>query len=101
MHAQRAAEKAIKAVFEEQQLEIPPRERKTHSIEALVGKLNLPVVPPKLSNAFVLTKYAVDTHYIDDLGDPLWVKDQEIAPAVQLAEAVVEWAASVIEDSEA
>lgn len=97
LHAQRAAEKAIKAVLEHKGNPTPAKKRRTHDIARLVAMLNLPQVPDFLVDAYDLTQYAIETHYIDDLPDPTFVSQADLDNAVVIARAVVEWAAQIIE----
>lgn len=99
LHAQRAAEKAIKAVLELRRTDLDHEKRKTHNIERLVAFLELPEVPVELRAARRLTAYAVETHYVDDLGEPSSVTVEDLDEAVKVAREVVEWAASVVESA--
>lgn len=96
-HAQRAAEKAVKAVLEFRHVEIDARQRKIHNLDRLVGMLGLDEIPPELADAGELTQYAVDTHYIDDLGDPAHVTIEHMMAAIEIAKRAVVWAEAIID----
>ena len=85
--AQQAAEKAIKAVLVDRQLEF----RKTHDLGELLTLLDSSGYPvsEELWKADDLTDYAVQTRY-PGLSEP--VSDKEYRLAVALAETVVRWA---------
>ena len=90
-HAQQCAEKSIKAVLVASGIEPP----KTHDLEALLRKMPQSVeIPPKIINAFALTDYASTMRYP---GLDVDATENDLAEAVILAEAVLNWAISVIE----
>ncbi len=89
--AQQAAEKAIKAIYQHNDLPF----RYTHDIEALGKGLEERGVPVTqvISKAAILTRYASQTRY-PGLFEP--VTQEEYQEAVRLAETVVAWAAELI-----
>ena len=89
-NAQQAAEKAIKAVMIQQDIEYPY----THNIYDLLGVLEVTgeTIPEEVDAARSLSKYAVATRYPG--GIP--VSTQEYQKALETAEAVVNWAAARI-----
>ncbi|MGH9427716.1 MAG: HEPN domain-containing protein [Terriglobia bacterium] len=92
--AQQAAEKALKAVYQLKGLLF----RYTHDLEELGKGLEdsgLPV-PLDIKEAIILTRYAFETRYP---GPFEMVTEEEYQEAIRLAEAVVEWAASIIEEA--
>jgi HEPN domain-containing protein len=92
--AQQAAEKAIKAVYQHKGLLF----RYTHDLEELgkgLGDSGVSI-PPAVKEAIILTRYAFETRYP---GPFEVVTEEEYLEAVRLAEAVVVWAASIIEAS--
>jgi len=92
-HAQQAAKKGVKAVLVYCGVEFP----KTHVLERLIDLLPAEITrTPELSQAVILTPYATISRYPGIIGEEL--TQQEYGRAVQLAEAVVAWAASVIEE---
>jgi len=94
-HAQQAVEKLIKAVLAFRGIKY----RRTHQLEELVALLNDAGVayPPELSEAVVLTPFAVEFRYdllpmCDDAAPPFdrpWAK--------RCIERIAEWAASIVE----
>ena len=85
--AQQAAEKAIKAVYQHQELPF----RYTHDLEELGKGLEdhgVPI-PPVVKEAAILTRYAFETRYPGPF-EP--VTAEEYHEAVRLATAVVAWA---------
>ena len=85
--AQQAAEKALKAVCVFRDIDFP----KTHSLTALAALLEQAgdQLPPDVSEASILTSYAVQARYPD------WdeaVTEQEYQRALTLARQVVAWA---------
>ena len=84
-HAQQAAEKALKAVLVHLGCEVP----RSHSIRALLDLLpdDLEVLGA-VTEAAELTEYAVEARYP---GTAESVTDEELARALVLADAVVEW----------
>jgi len=91
-HAQQAAEKAIKAVYQLREW----RFRYVHNIEELLTGLRQggEPVPSDLDEATRLTQYAFETRY-PGFGEP--VTRDEYERAVKLAGRVVEWAAALVE----
>lgn len=92
--AQQAAEKALKAVYQLKGILF----RYTHDLEELGKGLEdsgLPV-PLDVKEAIILTRYAFETRYP---GPFEVVTEEEYQEAVRLAEAVVVWAASIIEEA--
>ena len=89
-NAQQAAEKAIKAVMIQQDIEFPY----THHIADLLDVLRETgeTIPEDVDDARSLSKYAVTTRYPG--GIP--VSSQEYQEALEIAEAVVHWAAARI-----
>ena len=90
-HAQQAAEKSVKAVLLHYAIE-PPR---THNLERLIDLL-----PRRISRTTVLsqsarlTVYGTAARYPNDAEA---VNIEEYQAALRLAEAVVAWAAKIIE----
>ncbi len=83
-HAQQGAEKYLKAVLVQHGIEVP----RTHDIRLLARRLEeASVLPPGLDvdGARVLTRYAVDTRYPDDI-EP--IDRAEAETAIALAEGV-------------
>jgi HEPN domain-containing protein len=89
-HAQQAAEKATKAVLLHLGIEVP----RTHSIRALLDRLPEDLqLPAMVDEAAELTEYAVEARYP---GATESVTDEEHARAIELAQAVVDWADALI-----
>jgi HEPN domain-containing protein len=88
---QQAAEKALKAVHQHRGLVF----RYTHDLEELGTRLerNGILIPPVVKEAVILTRYAFETRYPGSF-EP--VTEEEYRDAVRLAEAVVDWADSII-----
>ena len=91
--AQQAAEKALKAVCVFRDIDFP----KTHSLTALAALLEQAgdQLPPDVSEASILTSYAVQARYPD------WdeaVTEQEYQRALTLARQVVAWAEKLIRE---
>jgi HEPN domain-containing protein len=86
-HAQQAAEKALKAVYQYRGWAF----RYTHDLEELVTGLKRQglAIPPEVDNAIVLTNFAWEARY-PGLSEP--VTPEEYEEAVSHAEAVVAWA---------
>jgi HEPN domain-containing protein len=86
-HAQQAAEKAIKAVYQSHGWVF----RYTHDLDVLLAGLKAQgvVVPPEVEDAKSLTSYAWEARY-PSLDEP--VTDEDYHDAVQSAKAVVSWA---------
>jgi len=88
-HAQQAAEKAIKAVLISRGIPFP----RTHDLRELIGMLPADIEQPSaLSEAHVLTYYAVLTRYP---GGVERLTPEQHRSAVQCAEGVVRWAQSL------
>jgi len=88
---QQAAEKALKAVYQQLGLVF----RYTHDLEELGTQLETSGVPipPVVREAVILTRYAFETRYPGPF-EP--VTEDEYREAIRLAEAVVTWADSVM-----
>ena len=86
-HAQQAAEKALKAVYQEWGLKF----RYTHDLDELISELKEKGidVPSAVENADVLTGFASEARY-PGLSEP--VSEVEYREALQHAETVVIWA---------
>lgn len=86
-HAQQAAEKAIKAVYQYHGWIF----RYTHDLEELVTGLKQKglVVPSEVDDSVILTSFAWEARY-PGLGEP--VTEEEYHKAIEHAEAVVIWA---------
>ncbi len=90
-HAQQAAEKSIKAVLVHRGIAFP----KTHIIERLIDLLPEDVSKiPELSQSAKLSVYATVSRYPGDVSES--VDEEEYQEAVRLAEAVVQWAESIL-----
>ncbi len=91
-HAQQAAEKALKAVFLSKKIEFPL----IHDIEELLELAirNGLTFPPDVNEAGALTLYAVETRYPGQL-EP--VTPSDVDEAIRLAEAVLQWAANILQ----
>lgn len=93
-HAQQAAEKALKAVLVHHDAEVP----RTHILADLLALLHdVETVPPNVEASRQLTVYATSTRYPDELIEAT-PKDQN--DAADLASAVIEWAAGIVESVE-
>ena len=90
-HAQQAAEKALKAVYQHHEWEF----QYTHDLNKLMTGLEQQgiAVPERIIEADVLTRYAWESRY-PYLGEP--VTEEEYREAVRLAETVVIWAERLI-----
>lgn len=93
-HTQQAAEKAIKAVLVNQQIEFPL----THDIEELleiadVGGVRL---PEAVQEAALLTPYAVEFRYP---GSWVGITEADLQQALQTATHAVTWAQTMIESA--
>lgn len=89
-HAQQAAEKAIKAVLVSYEIDFPW----VHDLSRLVGLLPDAAHPLALEDAVALTPYASAARYPRRSGT--YTPDL-VTEAIQLASAVVTWAANIIE----
>ncbi len=89
-HAQQAAEKAIKAVLIQKQINF----KYTHDLSLLVGLLQSIVeLPEFIKDASTLTSYAVASRYpgADELVDyDEWIE------AIDLAQAIYSWALEIV-----
>jgi len=92
--AQQATEKAIKAVLINLNVEYPY----THDLTALLTKISREGVrvPEEIKKAGALTDYAVESRYPSPAES---VTEEEYKEAVSVAETVLNWAASAIEDN--
>ena len=90
-HAQQAAEKALKAVYQSRGWTF----RYTHDLEELIAGLQREGldIPPEVDEAIVLTGFAWEARY-PGLGEP--VSSEEHRDAVEKAEAVVAWARELL-----
>ena len=89
-HAQQAAEKALKAVLIINGISFP----KTHNIRTLLDLLPKKIVLPlDVDDATSLTDYAVSGRYPNEVED---IEKAEYQEAVRLAQAVVQWAESIL-----
>jgi HEPN domain-containing protein len=86
-HAQQAAEKALKAVYQYHAWTF----RYTHDLEELVTGLEGKglTVPPEVDDAIALTVFAWESRY-PGINEPL--NEEEYCDAIRHAEAVVAWA---------
>lgn len=92
--AQQAAEKALKAVYQSRGIPF----RYIHDLEELgKGLEDAGVeVPSIVKEAIVLTRYAVETRY-PGIVEP--VTEEEYLQAVSLAEGVVVWAGTILDQA--
>lgn len=90
-HAQQAAEKALKALYQKQGWKF----RFTHDLGELITGLESQglSIPQEITETVVLTSFASEMRY-PGFGEP--VTKEEYEEAVQQAKAVVEWAKQVI-----
>jgi len=90
-HARQAAELAVKAVFQLHDAAFPF----SHDLRELIdGLQSLGItVPPAVSQAARLTRYAVETRYPVV---PSTVTEQDREDAVRVAAEVVNWASTII-----
>ena len=94
-HAQQAVEKALKAALIHFGTTFP----KTHNIRYLLDQLaDSLAVPGNVDEAAILTKYAVQMRYPEDLAP---VSDQDRQDAILMATAVVDWVAETVRGSSA
>jgi len=92
-HAQQAAEKALKGVYQHNGWSF----RHTHDLEELITglrQMGLPI-PSEVDEAIVLTSFAWEARY-PGLGEPVTVEEYE--EALQHAVTVVEWAERTIKE---
>jgi len=91
-HAQQAAEKSLKALLLYYSISIP----RTHSIAFLLELVqNEVLIPSSIQDASILTDYAVETRY-PGFYEP--VTHTEYEEAVDLAETIVLWVESIIQE---
>lgn len=90
-HAQQAAEKALKAIYQYRGWTF----RYTHDLEELIAGLQREGlnIPSEVDEAIVLTGFAWEARY-PGLGEP--VSSEEHRDAVEKAEAVVAWARELL-----
>jgi HEPN domain-containing protein len=88
-HAQQAAEKILKAVLIAHDVE-PPRTHNIRELSALIESRTPHEMPEHLYYmANLLTQYAVESRYPDELGD---VSEDELETAISMAGDVFAWA---------
>jgi HEPN domain-containing protein len=90
-HAQQAAEKSLKAVYQH----FGKRFRYTHDLDELITGLRNEgiIIPIEVADAALLTSYAWEARY-PGLSEP--VTEEEFREALRQAELVVRWATGVI-----
>ena len=91
-HAQQSAEKAIKAVLRSRNIDFPL----THDLDVLLElaeKASLSI-PTDVQKAGELTPYAVEARYPSGTDS----HESDVQSSIQLAEAILNWAAKSIED---
>jgi HEPN domain-containing protein len=90
-HAQQAAEKSLKAVYQH----FGKRFRYTHDLDELIIGLRSEgmIIPIEVTDAALLTSYAWEARY-PGLSEP--VTEEEFRRALRQAELVVRWATEVI-----
>jgi HEPN domain-containing protein len=90
-HAQQAAEKSLKAVYQH----FGKRFRYTHDLDELITGLRNEgiTVPIEVADAAILTSYAWEARY-PGLSEP--VTEKEFREALRQAELVIRWAKAVI-----
>lgn len=93
-HAQQSAEKAIKAVLVNSNVEFPY----THNIARLITIVQESGIawPDKLNDAVELTEYAVQTRYP---GVRIEVTEEDYQKALWIAKAVLNWATSFVSNT--
>ena len=93
-HAQQAVEKSIKAVLLANEIRFPY----THGVAKLISLVKEAEIPwPEgLDQAADLTEYASETRYPGSV-EP--VSEEDYRQALEVAEQVLAWAASFIEDA--
>ena len=89
-HAQQAAEKAVKAVLLDRNVDFP----NTHDLGKLVEEVTGRglALTPNVGRAEELTRYASETRYPHSQE----ITDENISDALLIAEATVEWAAGLL-----
>jgi len=92
-HAQQAAEKALKGVYQHHRRTF----RYTHDLDELITGLQNEgiAVPPEVVDAALLTSYAWEARY-PGLSEPVTI--EEYRDALSQAEFVVSWAVKVIKE---
>ena len=92
-HAQQAAEKALKGVYQHHRRPF----RYTHDLDELITGLQNEgiAVPPEVADAALLTSYAWESRY-PGLSEPVTIEEYD--EALRQAEFVVSWAVKVIKD---
>ena len=92
-HAQQAAEKALKGVYQHHRRPF----RYTHDLDELITGLQNEgiAVPPEVADAALLTSYAWEARY-PGLSEPVTI--EEYREALRQAEFVVTWAVKVIKE---
>jgi len=92
-HAQQAAEKALKAVYQHYSRAF----RYTHDLDELITGLKDEgiSVPPEVVDATLLTSYAWEARY-PGLSEPITI--EEYSEALRQAEFVVNWAVKVLKE---
>ena len=90
-HAQQAAEKSLKAVYQH----FGKRFRYTHDLDQLITGLRNEgiIIPIEVTDAALLTSYAWEARY-PGFSEP--VTEEEFREALRQAELVVRWATGVI-----
>lgn len=90
-HAQQAAEKALKAVLLCKQVEFPL----VHDVEELLelARRGGLAVPPEVSEAGLLTPYAVEARYP---GSQEGILPSDVEEAIRVAQAVLQWAGQTV-----
>ena len=93
-HAQQAAEKAIKAIYQH----YAKRFRYTHDLDELITGVQNEgiIIPSEVMEATLLTSYAWEARY-PGLSEPVTV--EEYREALRQAEPVLSWAVRVIKES--
>ena len=90
-HAQQTAEKALKAVLLFKKIEFPL----VHDIEELLelARQNGLALPAEVSDAGMLTPYAVEARYPGHLEE---VAPSDVSEAIRIAESVFTWVSEII-----
>lgn len=90
-HAQQAAEKAMKAVLIQANVDFP----RTHNLRNLLDKISSEMdLPTAVEDAAILTDYAVSARYP---GNVEQVTEEEYEEALRLAQNVLDWAKGIVE----
>ena len=92
-HAQQSAEKSIKAVLVSRDV-VPP---KTHDLERLLTLVaeHVGPAPPEVQESRRLSRYAVLSRYVADLGE---IDEDEWNDALALARTALSWAKGTVRD---